>query len=304
MNSLIIGGNGFIGSHMVDNCLSCGDSVRVLDLYPERYRKPLPNVEYLRASILDTARLLESLINVDVVYFLANSALPNDGNTGLIADIQRDLIPFISFLDLLCDNSQAKLVYYSSGGAIYGNIENNPVSEDHPTNPISPYGILKLAMEQYIKFYISTRGLDALIIRPSNPYGTRQGHLSMQGVISTFLYKIWKKEKLTVWGDGLNQKDYLMVEDLVSVTYNLVSNNRSGTYNVGSGKGSSLLDILELIKEVTGANPEVEFIPQKKTDVKSFILDCTKSLKDQDCKPRTDLREGLSGVWEWIKETF
>lgn len=304
MNTLIIGGNGFIGSHLADKCLEVGDNVRILDLYPERYRKPLPHVVYYRASILDKARLAEALQGVDVVYYLANSALPNDGNTGLISDIQKDLIPFISFLDSLCEIGGVKLVYYSSGGAVYGNIDKNPVPENHPTNPISPYGILKLAMEQYINFYVNTRDLDALIIRPSNPFGTRQGHLSMQGVITTFLYKTWKNEKLTVWGDGLNQKDYLMVEDLVSVTYNLVANKAVGVYNIGSGKGSSVLDILEVIKDVTGINPEVEFVSQKKTDVKGFVLNCSKALRDQNYIPRTELQSGVCEVWEWIKKTF
>lgn len=304
MKSLIIGGNGFIGSHLADICLAKGDDLKILDLYSERYRAPLPGVHYYKASILDKVRVLEALHDVDIVYYLANSALPNDGNSGLIADIQKDLIPFISFLDLLCDNSTAKLVYYSSGGAIYGNIEKNPVSEAHITNPISPYGILKLAMEQYINYYSNTRGLDALIIRPSNPFGIRQGNISMQGVISTFLYKTWKGEKLLVWGDGRNEKDYLMVEDLVIVTYNLATSNKRGVYNIGSGKGTSLLEILDIIKEVTEIDSQVEFVQKKDTDVPSFILDCTKALQDQTHKPRTNLKEGINTMWDWIKETF
>lgn len=304
MKVLIIGGNGFIGSHLADKCLAMGDSLRILDMYPERYRDPLPQVEYFYASILDKERLFESLQGVDVVYYLANSALPNDGNTDLISDIQRDLIPFISFLDTFTEKSHAKMVYFSSGGAVYGNIENNPVSESHPTNPISPYGILKLAMEQYVGFYSNTKGMNALIIRPSNPFGTRQGHLSMQGVISTFLYKTLKEERLSVWGDGLSQKDYLMVEDLVTVTYNLVANDKRGTYNIGSGKGTSLLEILHVIKAVTGMQPEVEFLPQKKTDVQSFVLDCSKALMDQDFRPRTDIYKGVEHVWRWIKMTL
>lgn len=304
MKSLIIGGNGFIGSHLVDKCLQEGDELSVLDLYPERYREPIKRVKYFRASILDIKQVKEALKGVDVVYYLANTSLPNDGGNALIRDIQKDLIPFISFLDEMCDAGSPKLVYYSSGGAVYGNIEANPVSEDHSTNPISPYGILKLAMEKYISFYTNTRGLPSLILRPSNPYGIRQGHVSMQGVITTFLYKVLTGEKLSVWGDGTNTKDYLMVEDLATITYNLVQNKCVGIYNVGSGNGTSVLDILDVIKKVTGKDFSVEFISQKQTDVQNIILDNAKMLRAQDCIPNLNMSEGIHNIWMWMQTVF
>lgn len=305
MNVLIIGGNGFIGSHLVDRCIKEGDSVKVVDLYPERFRSPIPQVDYINASVLDLEIIEKTLKNIDVVYYLANSSLPNNAKAGLIADVEKDLIPFISFLTLLTKFECTKLVYYSSGGAIYGPSDNcNSISENHNTAPISPYGILKLSMEQYIRYFVDKSSINALIIRPSNPYGIRQGHLLTQGVISTFLYKALKEEELIIWGDGTNRKDYLRVEDLVQITRNLVVNNCVGIYNIGSGKGTSLLEIIEAIKIITKKKITVNFIEGKKTDVKNFVLNIDKILQDQDIAPEVSLYSGIEGIWTWMNKIF
>ena len=302
MNVLIIGGNGFIGSHLVDIFLQNGHKVRVFDYSSEKYRDKIKDVDYRIFNFDNTAELTESLADIDIVYHLAGSSVPSTSNLDPAMEIQKNLLPTIRLLEIMVKLNTKKIVYFSSGGTVYGNSIISPIHEDQNLAPISSYGIIKVTIEHYLKLYERLYGIKALIIRPSNPYGPRQGHQFTQGVISTFLRKIQSGEELTVFGDGKSTKDYIYISDLVEACYKLSLSNDSSEYNIGSGIVASINEIIEVISEVTKKRPKINYTESKEYDVQNFVLDISKLKKVIKWLPKISLRDGIQKHWDWIIE--
>jgi UDP-glucose 4-epimerase len=251
MNVLVVGGNGFIGSHLVDLLLKNGHQVRVFDAINERFRKPLEHVDYRIASLENIPDLYESLLGIDVVFHLASTSVPSTSNIDPVSDIQTNLIPTLNILNMAVKLGIKRIIFFSSGGAVYGNPLTKTVNEEHPLNPISSYGIVKATIEMYMSLYQRIYNIKPLILRPSNPYGPRQGHYIAHGVISTFLRKVLKNESLTILGDGNARKDYIYIDDLIDICYQLSFSDETGIYNVGTGQGTSINEITDKIKTIT-----------------------------------------------------
>jgi len=300
MNILVIGGNGFIGSHMVDCLIQHGHRVRVYDSVHERYREPLPNVDYRISSLENIPDLYESLLGIDIVFHLACTSVPSTSNIDIIADINKNIIPTINILDLMVKLGIKRIVYFSSGGTVYGYPMTTPIGEEHQIKPISSYGILKATIERYLFLYELTHGLQPLIIRPSNPYGLRQGHFMAQGVISTFLHRVKLGEPLFVYGDGNSKKDYIYIHDFIELCYQLCMKYEFGEFNVATGTGTSLNQIIEQIKIITGKNVDVQYTEKQNYDVDHFILDISKVSRLLEPQTFTSLEDGIKILWEWI----
>jgi len=302
MNILIIGGNGFIGSHLVDIFLKNGHKVRVFDYSLEKYRNKLNGVDYRIFSFDNLTELAESLFDIDIVYHLASSTVPSTSNLDINKEIKKDLIPSINLLDVMVKLKKNRLVFLSSGGAVYGNTLSIPIAENQSLNPISSYGIIKATIENYIRLFERLYGIKALIVRPSNLYGPRQGHKATQGVISTFLTKVNSEEDITVFGNGKSKKDYLFISDFVEACYKLSMNHDHGEYNIGSGIGTSVNEIIDAIKHITKKQIKVNYTEFKEYDVPNFILDIDKIKRDIQWIPETTLNEGINKYWNWIIE--
>jgi len=206
----------------------------------------------------------------------------------------------LNLFNLLIKLGTKRIVYLSSGGAVYGNARTNPIDEEHPLNPISSYGIIKATTEMYLSLYQRLHGLKPLILRPSNPYGPRQGHYMAQGVISTFLKKIQKNEGITVYGDGNSTKDYIYINDLINLIYELTIRDLVGVFNLGSGIGTSVNQIIDQIKNITNSKPEINYIDKQSYDVDHFILDISKITNLLGTYQFTSLEEGISKTWYWL----
>jgi UDP-glucose 4-epimerase len=172
-----------------------------------------------------------------------------------------------------------------------------PITEDHPTNPISSYGVVKLAVEKYILMYQVLYGIAPVILRPSNPYGPRQGTSGIQGVVAAFLSRLKRGEPITIWGDGSTVRDYIHVSDLVALAVLAARSSETGLFNVGSGKGHSLNDIIETISRVIGIQPVVEHELGRDFDVRQIVLDATLAERKFGWKPVVSLDEGLAQTW-------
>ncbi|MFA7288287.1 MAG: NAD-dependent epimerase/dehydratase family protein [Melioribacteraceae bacterium] len=302
MNALVIGGNGFIGSHLIDYLLLKGHKVRVFDISHERYRKPLLNVDYRISNLDNIPDLYEALLGVDVLFHLASLSVPSTSNIDTVSDINKNLIPTLNILNLSIKLGLKRIVYFSSGGAVYGIPSTPLIKEDHSLNPISSYGIVKATIERYLLLYQKMYDLQLLILRPSNPFGPRQGHFIAQGVISTFLRQIKTNEKITVFGDGNAQKDYIYINDLIWLTYNLIINNQVGVFNLGSGKGTSINQIIDKIRSITRKNFEINYVAKQIYDVDHFVLDISKITELFSDFPKTALIDGISETWNWINQ--
>ncbi len=299
---LVIGGCGFIGSHLVDALLRRGVNVRVFDRQVERFRPPLPGVDYRMGNFSDRMALVEAVSGVDVVVHLVSTTFPGTADLDPRTDIQDNLVATIGLLDSMVLLGIPRIVYLSSGGTVYGPPDCVPIPETHPLRPINSYGIVKVAIENYLGMYRRTRGLRPLILRPSNPYGPRQGHTGLQGVISTFLRRALHDEPIEVWGDGSVVRDFVDVRDLAELCARAVTSDVEGTFNAGSGQGVCVNEIIELVREITGRDLKTIYKPGRAIDVPRSVLDATSAHRTFDWSANTPLRQGLAENWQWLKD--
>lgn len=300
MKALVLGGCGFIGSHVVDALAAQGFSVTVLDRQPERYRDPLPSVRYEFGDFADKMTLLEALAGQDVVFHLVSTTFPSTADIDPKADVTGNLLSTLGLLEAMSSLGIRRLVYLSSGGTVYGPPETTPITEGHPLRPIGSYGIVKVAIENYIRFYAANHDLSPVIIRAANPFGPRQGHIGVQGVISTFFRKITSGEPIEIWGDGEVIRDYLYVADLADLCVKAASSDVEGTFNAGSGVGRSLKQVISSISNVTKREIKPIFKPARPADVPVSILDSTYAEKSLKWRASTDFNLALSETWDYI----
>jgi UDP-glucose 4-epimerase len=301
MNILVIGGNGFIGSHLVDYLLLNGHNVRVFDVSHERYRKPLLHVDYRISTVENTIDVYEALLGIDIVFHLASTSVPSSSNIDPVSDINKNLINTINILNLVIKLGIKRFIYFSSGGAVYGNPIKTPISEEHPLKPISSYGIVKSTVESYLSLYQRMYDFHPLILRPSNPYGPRQNHFIAQGVISTFLMKLKLNEGISVFGDGNSEKDYIYIDDLIKATYLLALGNYNGVFNIGSGVSTSINRIIQVVQKITEKKLQISYLNNQEYDVLNFVLDIRKISKLINWQPTITIETGVEKLWTWIK---
>ncbi len=303
MNVLVLGGNGFIGSHLVDKLILEGHTVRVFDKNEEHFRKPLSTVDYHLGEFGNRGLLSLALNEIDVVIHLISTTLPKTSNDDPVFDVQSNVIETLFLLEQCVANKIKKIIFTSSGGTVYGRPQSLPVVEENPTNPICSYGICKLTIEKYFALFKQLYNLDFVIIRPSNPFGSRQNPGGIQGAIPVFLQRILKNETIQIWGTGEVVRDFVYVENLVDAIYNsIIYQTSSRIFNVGCGKGYSLNDILSIMKRITGRDLRVEYTNSRTYDVPKIYLDITKANNELHWYPRTSLEQGITHTWDFIKQ--
>lgn len=302
MNALVLGGNGFIGSHLVDKLRGDGHAVSVFDRQLELFRKPHQDVTYFYGDFGNRGLLAEALEGIDMVFHLVCTTLPKTSNDDCAFDIQTNVVETIFMLEKCLEKKVKKVVFISSGGTVYGKPQALPVKEDSPTEPECSYGITKLAIEKYLALFNHLHGLDYSIIRPSNPYGERQNPLGIQGAISVFLGKIARNEPIEIWGDGEIVRDYIYITDLVEGIYRAATlGTTSRVFNIGSGVGYSLKEIIEIIQKVTKRPIKVNYTAKRLLDIPQIYLDNTRAKRELSWAPSTILEEGIGKAWDFVK---
>ena len=306
MRILVTGGNGFIGSHLVDRLTAIGEKVTVLDLYPRIYGDLSKEVHFIQGTLNDMPLINRTLEDhrIDVVYHTAWSTIHETALKDPSADIQSNLLASINLLNACRETGVHRVIYLSSGGTVYGMSNSLPISECHPTNPINPYGITKLAVEKYLQMYYYLYGIEYIIFRPSVPYGPRQNPLRRQGVISTFIYQALAGKKLTIWGDGGATRDYFYIEDLIDVIINAAGEkftSNEAIYNLGGMRPYCINELLDQIAQVLSLNLQVEYLPARRFDVPHLWLDSRLALQKFGWQPKVFLEEGIQRTSEWLK---
>lgn len=304
-NILVLGGSGFIGSNLVEFLADKGDKIIVFSKSKKaRNLEPFKDrIKIIDGDFSDFKKIKNILEKekIDIVVHLISNVIPGTQFNKITADIDVELVSTMKLINLLAEKN-IKLVFFSTGGAIYGNNSKTLYSENDTPNPINYYGWLKLTIEKYIEMQHEIAGLNYLNIRPSNVYGKNQKPKRKQGLIGVTLEKIINNDDVEVWGDGKVTRDYLYVEDLCRAVYLLIKNNKwNNTYNVGSGKGTSVNDILKIIKKVTGKNFKINYSEKRKIDSKHNALNTTKLKKTIKWENLTPLEKGIRKTWETIK---
>lgn len=304
MQYLIIGGYGFIGSHLTRRLAAEGHQVVVYGHRSHRSPVPsLPGVTYVEGELRDIPRLRSYLTGAPVVFHLAGSAAPQASVENPFHDLETNVTDTLYLLELCRAVPVARLIYVSSGGTVYGIPRTPVIAEDHPTDPISAYGINKLATEKYIAMYHHLYGLDYVIIRPANVYGEHQNVHRRQGAIGIFLHQIALGQEITIWGNGETTRDYIYVGDLVEALVRAAAAPlRQRLFNIGDNQGTTLNELLSLMRTVTGRTIAVHYEHARAVDVSVNILDSTRAYQELGWQPNIPLHEGLVRTWQWIEE--
>lgn len=300
---LVTGGAGFIGSNLVDSLLEQDFEISVLDNFSSGKLSNLPlDVDIIKGDIRDEEVVKKSLKDVQILYHLAAQASVAVSMKEPILDATINTIGTLNLLKHAFDSEIDHFIFSSTGGAIYGEPIKIPPNEASPEEPVSIYGVSKLASEKYMKFY-EKMGLKCSILRFANVYGPRQDPHGEAGVISIFLNNVKNNKPLYVFGDGTSSRDYVFVKDIAKVAIDVLQSPASDPINVGSGKETVMNDLIETIEKVVHKKFDVIYTDERKGDVKKIYLDCSKLNEKLGWIPSTPLEEGLMAVWKWINLT-
>ena len=300
MNVLVLGGNGFIGTNLVNSLLEKGVNVRVYDRYKSVFEPLKKGVEYFYGDFTDIATITEALESVEMVIHLVSSTIPSSSNASPAKDIETNLIGSINLLEAMRYKGVRKIIYFSSGGTVYGNPSKLPAKEDSKLEPISSYGIVKVSIESYLKMYGLQGHVDSIILRPSNPYGPYQNYERPLGIIPHSIFLSLKGRPVEVWGAGGAIRDFIYIDDLVSLVTCMIDDFIPGTYNLGSGVGNSINEVLDIVDKTLSGRLERNYLPPRGYDVVKIILDI-KSAKDTfGWSPQVSLEEGIEKTFQWI----
>jgi len=305
MKCLILGGGGFLGSHLSEALLAKNHLVRIFDRPNLSRFKPIQthqNIEWVEGDFANREDVIRAVFECDVIYHLISTTLPHSSNINPIYDIETNLIGTLYLLEAALKNNAKKIIFVSSGGTVYGNPKQTPINELHPTEPICSYGIGKLAIEKYLHLFHLLHGLEYCILRFANPFGPRQRILTAQGAIATFAAKAIRNEVIEVWGDGSVVRDYFYISDAVAaLTKALSYQGEQRIFNIGSGVGKSINDVLSAIDSLFEKPIKRAYLPARSFDVPVSILDISKALELLHWKPQATFSDGLSQTLHWLR---
>lgn len=304
VNTLVIGGGGFIGAHLVPMLIATGRRVTVLGRSGEPRYALSEGVMYIADDFGHREIICNLLDRHQEIVHLAYATVPNTSFENPLADLLQNLPPTVQLFSEVADRGR-KLVLISSGGTVYGEAVKLPICEDHPTRPISPYGVTKLTLENYARLYAVTHGLKFVCVRPANAYGVGQRPFVGQGFISTAIASAMRGQPIRIFGQDGAVRDYIYVSDLASGIMSALEHGQiSETYNVGTGVGLSNKEVVQILSPLMnkmGFKTIVEHLPERAFDVKANVLDSTKLQMHTGWKPRIGIEEGLTLTFKWLR---
>ncbi|MDP8943015.1 MAG: GDP-mannose 4,6-dehydratase [Actinomycetota bacterium] len=300
MRALVTGGAGFIGSNLVDALVERGDSVVVFDDLSTGRRENLEGALAhgvdLEVGDLREAEALERLVRrvaPDAVFHLGAQIDVRRSVAEPALDARINVEGTVNVLEAARVAGVARVVYSSTGGAIYGEGRALPATEDHPIAPEAGYGQSKFAAEGYCALYHRLHGLSTVALRYANVYGPRQDPLGEAGVIAIFCGRVLDGGRPTVFGDGRQTRDFVYVEDVVRANLAAVHSTATGQLNVGHGVQTSVLDLVEALAALAGRPFEPEFAPPRPGEVRHIALDATRAREALGWEPVVSLGDGL-----------
>ncbi|GMV48533.1 SDR family oxidoreductase [Nitrospirales bacterium NOB] len=304
MKVLVTGGAGFIGSHVVDRLLQEGHDVVVVDNLVTGKRKNVPKVAQFYKLDIESPKLERVFRNERpaVVFHLAAQMNVRRSVDDPMFDAQVNVLGTLNVLDQVSKHGARKIVFSSSGGAIYGEQQVFPAPETHATQPLSPYGISKLCGEHYLFYYNRLSGMQVVSLRYANVYGPRQDPEGEAGVVAIFIQKMLRGEQAVVNGNGRQTRDFVFVEDVVEANMAAMAPEVSGVYNVGTGVETSVNDLFRMVVDLMKVDFKEVHGPAKKGEQARSVIDSTKLRHELGWEPKVDLREGLRRTVEYFRE--
>jgi UDP-glucose 4-epimerase len=298
MGALIVGGSGFIGRHLASALVAQGEDVRIASRHSPQWPTPRAGsgrCHWVAFDVMAESGWDDLLADYPTIYHLAWSTIPASSNRDRIGDVETNVVGSLRLIEAVIRRGSGRVVFVSSAGTVYGRLRRVPVAEDHPNFPICAYGVSKLAVEKYLHLSATLDGLHYTVLRVSNPYGPGQQSHGKLGAISTFVADAIANRPIVIWGDGSVIRDYVHVSDVVSALM-LAGSGRgtNGTYNIGSGHGTSLNQLVDAIRTLLNGPLVVHYRDGRPYDVPVNVLDIEKAQTELGWVPRVPLLDGLS----------
>ncbi len=304
INTLVIGGAGYIGRHLIPILIATGRRVTVLSRGTFPYFEQIPNTVYVAGDFAQTELIGRLLDKHQEVIHLAYASTPNTLLENPLADLQQNLAPSVQLFSQAADRG-VQLLLVSSGGTVYGEAINLPICEKHLTKPISSYGVTKLTLESYAYLYAASHGLKFVCVRPSNAFGVGQRPFVGQGFISTAMALAMRRQPISIFGLKGTVRDYIYVSDVASGIVSALQYGRPAeTYNLGYGVGLSNIEVIEImtpLMQEIGCKVTVKHLPERISDVRVNILNSSKLQEHTGWKPKVNFFDGLLRTREWLK---
>ena len=300
---LVTGGAGFIGSHLVDRLVELGYSVAVVDDGRSgRVENVNPSARFYDVDICSSS--LEEVFEQERPDFVDHHAAQISVQSSVrdpVNDARINILGSLNLLEKCRAHGVRKVLFSSSGGAIYGEPEYRPCDEKHPARPVSPYGAAKLAVETYLFYYGKVYGLDFTCLRYANVYGPRQDPHGEAGVVAIFVQAMLEGRRPVIFGDGEQERDYVYVADIVEANVAALQKGSGGVYNIGTGSGTSVNEIFRQLSRIIGYDEAPKHAPSRPGDVYRISLDVSKARRELGWTPATSLEEGLCLTAEFFK---
>ena len=302
MKILATGGAGFIGSQVAAALLEKGHSVHVLDNFSTGREENVPKQASLHNLDVRSERVRE-LFERERFEVVVHHAAQMDVRRSVADpkfDADANIVGFLNLMEAGHLNGLRKVVFASTGGAIYGEPEFVPQTEDHPLRPVSPYGVAKLAAEQYLYYYKQQYGIDYVALRYANVYGPRQNPHGEAGVVAIFIERMLKGEQPVIYGDGEQTRDYVFVSDVVLANLAALRYQGSGAFNVGTTTETSVNELFRLLRGYTDADIPEQHAGAKPGEQRRSILSYQRAQQNLGWNPKTSLTEGLKQTVSWF----
>lgn len=302
---LVLGGGGFIGTHLCRGLVHYGARVHGFGRAPA-YPEALRGIRWTTAEFGDRAALARAIEGSEIVFHVLGGTTPESSNKDPVADLQSCTLASLEMLEICRISGIRKIVFVSSGGTVYGLPQTVPIPESAATEPICAYGVSKLAVEKYLHLYRRLHNLDYAVLRVANPFGAYQRPDRRQGVIAAMIHRILQNEPVEIWGDGRVVRDFIYIEDVVRALIEVVGYGGSyRVFNIGSGVGRSILEVIANVGTVL-RRPRVVPVhkPGRATDVPVNILDISLIKKELGWTPTTDWLDALGATASWLESTL
>ena len=308
MKVVIFGGGGFVGSAIANQLADGNHDIRIFErpgVKPYRHFTADDRIEWQTGDFMNIHDIEQAINGFDIVLHLISTTLPKNSNENIIYDLESNLVSTINLLNAMVSRQIRKIVFISSGGTVYGTPSYIPIDEGHPTEPQVSYGITKLAIEKYLLLYQRIYGIKVIILRVSNPYGERQRVETSQGAVSIFLSRAIQKQPIEIWGDGRVTRDYIYVSDVADAFIRAIEyDGPKSVFNISSGTGTNLIDLINLIEHVLGYKVICQFQPSRSFDVPINILNNSLARHELGWTSVVGLEEGISKTEKWIRKNL
>ncbi len=295
----MLGAGGFLGTNLCRRLVASGARVRAFGRQSS-FPDELEGAEWYQGDFSDAGALASAVEGHDIVFHLIHATTPQSANVDMAEDVRQTVVASLALLEISRQVNVKRIVFVSSGGVIYGPTNLIPTPESAPTDPITAYGISKLAIEKYLALYHHLHGLEYRVLRVANPFGPFQVPRKNQGIVAVLISRALNGETTEIWGDGSVVRDYIFVEDVIdALEAAAVDVSDTRVFNVGTGQGRSLREVIDAIERQLGKKVQIEWRAARRIDVPISVISIKRAQEVFGWTPKTSFEEGLRQTIAW-----